>query len=109
MVRSEGVSSKLYKDVGGKHTKQNKTDNMSWKEALQLYLKSTCFLSALLLEILVRISVQHCGENHSGQNCAVEQRSSANCVPQGICENCAAAAAKIVLYLSILFDPSGKP
>ena len=42
-------------------------------------------------------SVKDCGENHSGRNCVVEQRSAANCVPQSICGNCSAAAAADVL------------
>jgi len=36
--------------------------------------------------------MQDCGENHSGRNCVVEQRSAANGVPQSICGDCAAAA-----------------
>jgi len=91
-TEESGVCFEIVQRRVEKHTKHDTTNNIRWMMALHLFLKSTCFLSALRSEILVRVSMQDCGENHSGWNCVAEQRSATKCVSQSICRNCAAGA-----------------
>ena len=80
-----------------KHTRQKTTNSMRLVKALPMYLKSTCVLSAVCFEIPTRLFLHNCCENHSGRNCVVEERRTANCVPQ-------ASAGTALLSLVFFWD-----